>query len=87
MKSFEDCVFEYLQVKMLEMFHLVEYVHGQVNNVVIAQVQGGQQRQNLGFRLLQYIFRVRTRISWWQQSQKLSIRVANRVRTWISGYL
>jgi hypothetical protein len=51
---------------MLEMFHLVEDVHGQVNNVVIAQVQGGQQRQNLGFRLLQYIVRVRTRLSWWQ---------------------
>ncbi len=36
---------------MLEMFHLVEDVHGQVNNVVVAQVQGGQQRQNLGIRL------------------------------------
>jgi hypothetical protein len=43
MKSFEDCVFEYLQVKMLEMFHLVEDVHGQVNNVVVAQVQVCQQ--------------------------------------------
>ncbi len=32
--------FEYLKVKMLEMFHLVEDVHGQVNNVVVAQVQG-----------------------------------------------
>ncbi len=36
---------------MLEMFHFVEDVHGQVNNVVVAQVQGGQQRQNLGIRL------------------------------------
>jgi hypothetical protein len=51
-ESVEDGVFEYLQVKMLEMFHLMEDVHGQVNNVVVAQVQGGQQGQNLGIRTL-----------------------------------
>ncbi len=58
---------------MLEMFHLVEDVHGQVNNVVIAQVQGGQQRQNLGFRM---VSRVRTGYQGGQQSQDMGIRLS-----------